>query len=186
MTHISRRTLMQSGSVACLGGLLTACTVTTHGSVTSFTLDVAKVEAYAQAGYNFAQMVLAVPNVAQGIGAPLVAVVEACAQNALAALDSLKTQANGSLTVSYNNASVKQAFQSILADFETVLSAAGTLLQAEAGLSQTVRDKMSLAMTAAETITSLMQAMVSTGLRANDVSSRMSESAALAVLGVSG
>lgn len=186
MKQISRRGVIRSGGLACLGSVLTACTVTTKGAVTSLTLDVGKVEAYAQAGYNFAQMVLAVPNVAQALGAPAVAVVEVCAKNVLAALDVLKKEAHGSLTVSYNSASVKQAFQSILADFQTVITAATTLLHAQVkgDLSPMVQSRLALGVTAAETIVSLMQAMVSMSSGAEERVPRMSESAALAVLGV--
>lgn len=131
MTRYSRRQVLHAGGAGCVLGLLTACTLQSDGPVTSLSLNITKIQAYAQAGYNFSQMLLSIPVVAQQLGEAGCAFVKTVGLNIYTALDALIATAGGALTVSYNNASVKTAFQSILSDIQMLVSQDANILNTQ-------------------------------------------------------
>lgn len=183
MTRYSRRQVLHAGGAGCVLGLLTACTLQSDGPVTSLSLNIAKIQAYAQAGYNFSQMLLSIPVVAQQLGEAGCAFVKTVGLNIHTALDALIATAGGALTVSYNNASVKTAFQSILSDIQMLVSQAANILNTE-DKSDSASQKIQIALTAAQTIVSLMLAMIRSSVGAKAVRRAMDEHEALHSLGV--
>ncbi|OUI98024.1 twin-arginine translocation signal domain-containing protein, partial [Acetobacter cibinongensis] len=101
MVKSRRNFLRTSGLLAC-GVALAACTLTKSGNVTSVTLNVAKVDAYAKAAQNFANIILSVPLVTATLGAAPVALINAAATGIVGAIDQINTAANGAATVSYD------------------------------------------------------------------------------------
>lgn len=182
----SRRSFLRTAGLLACGTALAACTVTKSGNVTSVTLNVAKVDAYAKAAQNFANTILSVPLVTSALGSGSVTIINACVTNIVAAIDQFDTAANGAATVSYDSTSIKTAVNSIIADLQTVLAYGR---QAVAGIESTTAtadtlSKVNTAISAAETILSLMTALIVSVGVARMAPTPMSEAAALSVLGV--
>lgn len=185
MVKSRRNFLRTSGLLACATALA-ACTVTKSGNVSSVTLNVAKVDAYAKAAQNFANTILSVPLVTATLGAAPVALINAAATGIVGAIDQINTAANGAATVSYDSTSVKTAVNSIIADLQTALAYAK---QGIAGVESTAAtadtiSKVNTAISAAETILSLLTALIVSVGVARAAPTPMSEATALAVLGV--
>lgn len=182
----SRRNFLRSAGLLACGTALAACTITTSGNVTSVTLNVAKVDAYAKAAQNFANTILSVPLVTSALGSGPVVLINAAVTNIVAAIDQFDSAANGAVTVSYDSSSVKTAVNSIISDLQTVLSYGK---QAVSGIENTeatadTLSKVNTAISAAETILSLMTALIVSVGSARVAPLPMSEAAALSVLGV--
>ncbi|MCG4261402.1 hypothetical protein K6W36_12580 [Acetobacter senegalensis] len=182
----SRRNFLRSAGLLACGTALAACTVATSGNVTSVTLNVAKVDAYAQAAKNFAGTILSVPLVTSALGSGPVAIINASVTGIVAAIDQFDTAANGAATISYDSTSIKTAVNSIISDLQTVLAYGK---QAVSGIESTAAtadtlSKVNTAISAAETILSLMTALIVSVGSARVAPLPMSEAAALSVLGV--
>lgn len=182
----SRRSLLRTAGLLACGTALAACTITKSGNVTSVTLNVAKVDAYAKAAQNFASTILSVPLVTAALGTGTVTLINASLTGIVAAIDQFDAAANGAATVSYDSTSVKTAVNSVIADLQTVLTYAK---QGISGIESTPStadtiSKVGTVISAAETVLSLLTALiVSVGVvRASPTP--MSEATALAVLGV--
>ena len=182
----SRRSFLRTAGLLACGTALAACTVTKSGNVTSVTLNVAKIDAYAKAAQNFANTILSVPLITSALGRGPVTIINACVTNIVAAIDQFDTAANGAATVSYDSTSIKTAVKSIISDLQTVLAYGG---QAVAGIENTTAtadtlSKVNTAISAAETVLSLLTALIVSAGVARAAPTPMSEAAALAVLGV--
>lgn len=185
MVKPRRNFLRISGLLAC-GTALAACTLAKSGNVTSVTLNVAKVDAYAKAAQNFAHTILSVPLVTAALGATPVALINAALTGIVAAIDQFDAAANGAATVSYDSTNVKTAVNSVIADLQTVLAYAK---QGIAGIESTAStadtlSKLNTAISAAETILSLLTALIVSVGVTRAAPTPMSEASALAVLGV--
>jgi len=183
---LSRRSILRGVPVLAGAAVLGACTVTTSGSTTTITLNVAKIEAYAQAGLNAAATVTSLLG-AVPAAASYVALI-ATAETALsAALTTLSTAAGSTVTISYDDTDWKTRVDSVLSAIETVGTAiANAITAAGSGLSSTVQTDATTALSALKTVISVFDALLvtSTGARPVGVTS-MSEAQALRTLGVS-
>lgn len=163
-------------------GVLGACTVTKNGDVTTITLNVAKVKAFGQAGLNAVTTVLDITAVASAIGAPAVSVINVTDAVLSASLAAFASAAGSSLTVSYDNATMKTRIDSVLADIKKVAAALGAGVDgAKTKVSSSVLSNVSVAIGSLDTIISVFEGLLGT------VSARpatMSEAQALRNLGV--
>lgn len=94
---------------------LAACTVTKNGTTTTITLNTAEIMDYGDAVLSFANTAIGISFVASGLGASGVAIATAAITELKAGLAAFNTAAGGKATVEYDNASVKTAFDSIVA-----------------------------------------------------------------------
>ncbi|HEX2594761.1 MAG TPA: hypothetical protein VHL34_24875 [Rhizomicrobium sp.] len=164
--RMNRRALLLGLGAGTAALMLAGCATTKDGHTTTVTLNVAKITAYAQLGLNAAVTVtdaLALfPSLASYI-AP-VQKVEGVLKDALANF----TEAAGSnLTVSYNDASIKAAVDSVLADIQSVASEIATIILAMAkqsalGLSDGTVSKVQLVHDALTTIIAVFRALLTT------------------------
>ena len=163
-------------------GVLGACTVTTNGSVTTITLNVAKVKAYGQAGLDSVSTILDITVVASAIGVPAVAAINVASAVLSASLNAFAAAAGSSLEVSYDNATMKARIDSVLADIKKVAAALGAGVDgAKSKVTSSVLSKVSIAIDSLDTVISLFEGLLGA------VSTRratMSEAQALRNLGV--
>ena len=163
-------------------GVLGACTVTTNGSVTTITLNVAKVKAYGQAGLDAVSTVLDIAAVASAIGGPAVAAINVASAVLSASLNAFTAAAGSSLEVSYDNTSMKTRIDSVLADLKKVAAALGAGVDgAKTKVSSSILSNVSVAIGSLDTIISVFEGLlgVVSAHRAT-----MSEAQALRNLGV--
>lgn len=185
---LNRRSLLLA---ACAGAglLLAGCVTTTAGSVTTITLNVAKVSAYAQAGLNAVATVtdaLAMFPTFSAYVAPA-KVVEVALQTALA---NFTAAAGPSVTVSYDDASIKALVDSILADIQSIAGQVATIItkmaeQTTLGISSGTIGIVQTTFDALTTIVSVFRALLVSATAARLVPQHqfaMSESQALRTL----
>lgn len=159
--NISRRTLLRAGAGTLAAGLLAACTVSKSGTTTTFTLNVAEVVDYGNAVLSFANTAIGISFVSAAMGTTNVALADTVISGLKSGLTAFATAAGSSTSVSYNSASVKAAFDSILSDVEKVDSLIiSTITGTAANLSSTVITQAKTAAGAAETLIDLLKAMV--------------------------
>ncbi|MFT8712091.1 hypothetical protein [Komagataeibacter rhaeticus] len=159
--NISRRSLLRAGAGTLALGLMAACTTTKSGTTTTVTLNVAEVVDYGNAILSFASTAINVSFVASAMGTANLALANTVITSLKSALTAFSTAAGSSTSVSYDSASVKTAFDSILADVEKV----DTLIVAvitgtAANLTSSVVSDAKTAAGAAETLIDLLKAMV--------------------------
>ncbi|QOF94177.1 hypothetical protein IFJ82_09455 [Novacetimonas hansenii] len=159
--NISRRTLLRAGAGTLAAGLLAACTATKSGTTTTFTLNVAEVVDYGNAVLSFANTAIGISFVSAAMGPTNVALADTVISGLKSGLTAFATAAGSSTSVSYNSASVKTAFDSILADVKKVDSLIiSTITGTAANLSSTVITQAKTAAGAAETLIDLLKAMI--------------------------
>ncbi|WP_019091821.1 hypothetical protein [Komagataeibacter europaeus] len=159
--NLSRRSLLRAGAGTLAVGLLAACTTTKSGTTTTITLNVAEVVDYGNAILSFASTAINVSFVASAMGTANLALANTVITSLKSALAAFQTAAGSSTSVTYDSASVKTAFDSILADVEKV----DTLIIAvitgtAANLSSSVVSEAKTAAGAAETLIDLLKAMI--------------------------
>ena len=158
---LSRRSLLRAGAGTLAAGFLSACTATKSGTVTTITLNVAEVVDYGNAILSFASTAINVSFIASAMGTANLALANTVIASLKSALAAFQSAAGSSTSVSYNSASVKTAFDSILADVEKVDSLIiSTITGTAANLSSTVITQAKTAAGAAETLIDLLKAMV--------------------------
>ncbi|MFT8711432.1 MAG: hypothetical protein ABF783_04400 [Komagataeibacter rhaeticus] len=144
-------------SVAALPG----CSASKSGTTTTITLNVAEVVDYVDALLKFSSTVINVPVVAVAMGAPNVALANTIIAALTAAGKAFVAAAGASTSVSYDSASVKAAFDSVLTDVEQLNT---TIISAVTGmsdsLSSSVVTQAKEAAGAAATLIDLLKAMV--------------------------
>ncbi|GAN86234.1 hypothetical protein [Komagataeibacter intermedius] len=159
--NISRRSLLRAGAGTLAAGLLAACTVTKSGTTTTVTLNVAEVVDYSNAILSFASTAINVSFVASAMGTANLALANTVITSLKSALAAFQSAAGSSASVTYDSASVKAAFDSILADVEKVDTLIiSTITGTAANLSSSVVSEAKTAAGAAETLIDLLKAMV--------------------------
>ncbi|GCE89364.1 twin-arginine translocation signal domain-containing protein [Komagataeibacter diospyri] len=161
MQNLSRRTFLRASSALVAATALVACSSTRSGTTATITLNVAEVVDYGNAILSFASTAINVSFVASAMGAADLALASTVIASLRAALAAFQTAAGSSTSVAYDSASVRAAFDSILADVEKV----DTLIIAvitgtAANLSSSVVSEARTAAGAAETLISLLRAMI--------------------------
>ncbi|GBQ32327.1 hypothetical protein HLH34_04525 [Gluconacetobacter azotocaptans] len=185
MAHLSRRSLLR-GAIALAGAsALAACAVSTNGNVTTITLNVAKIDAYGQAGLNAAATVTGflstVPAAAPYV--PLIAAAETALSGALTALSSA---AGSALTIDYNDATWKTRVDSVLHALAAVGTAIGVALKGMGpALPASIAADANTAVSALRTVISLFEGLVGVSAARAVAAPEMTEAQALRVLGVS-
>ncbi|MBE7619578.1 hypothetical protein GL297_08045 [Komagataeibacter sp. FXV2] len=148
-------------SAAATVAMLPGCKSTTTGNVTTITLNVAEVADYVDALLNFSSTAINVPLVAAAMGAPNVALANTIIAALTAAGKAFVAAAGSSTSVSYDSASVKAAFDSILTDIGQVNTLIiATITGMAADLSSSVITQAKEAAGAAATLIDLLKAMV--------------------------
>ncbi|MBY4639597.1 hypothetical protein K6L44_06225 [Gluconacetobacter entanii] len=161
MTHISRRSLLRAGAGTLAAGLLAACTVTKSGTTTTLTLNVGEVVDYGNAVLSFASTAIGLSFVSAAMGTANVTLANTVIAGLKSSLTAFQTAAGSSTSVSYDNASVKTAFDSVLADVEKIDALIiATITGTAANLSSSVVTQAKTAAGAAETLIDLLKAMV--------------------------
>jgi hypothetical protein len=154
-------------STALVAPSLMAVTCTTNGPVTALTINVAEVNAFAQAAANGAAMVEGDPLILAAItaAAPGIPQLILLAVNGLAAATAAWNVAtSGSATVTYDGTTITSAFQTVSADVQQVATQLGAAAAAVpsvgnkvlAGTTATIVDVSN----AVKTAVSFLQAMV--------------------------
>lgn len=120
MVNNTRRDFLKT--VAGIAGItaLAGCTVTKNGTVTTITLNTQEVLDYGNTVLSFAKAGIALPFVAAAISPAGMTIAQGAISGLSAALTSFNKAANGKATVSYDDTSVKSAFDSIASDLTTV------------------------------------------------------------------
>ncbi|MFT9258933.1 MAG: hypothetical protein ABF535_12810 [Acetobacter sp.] len=184
----SRRAVMRHG--ARMGALaaattLAACTVTTSGSTTTVTLDVAKVRAYGQAGLNAAATVMDFLAPLPGL-APYVAGIRTACAGLSGALGAFSAAVGPALAVSYDDATWKTLVNSILSDMGAVSSAIAAAIQGGGStFSASVGADATTALNALDTLINLFSGVLGlAGAALTPGQPRMTERQALKSLGV--
>lgn len=175
MHDSSRRSLLRmalAGGVAVLGG----CTLSQSGTVTTATIDVARVVADGRAIVATLKGALAIPGVAAMLAANF-AVAEAALAAAGLVMDEIVQLTGGTtVSVSIDTARLQTLVLSLLADAQTVLA----LLQTPSGRITAVPNGLATLIAAAATLVPLVQ--LAAGLSAAPPrSAPMSEAAALRI-----
>jgi len=154
-------------STALVAPSLMAVTCTTNGPITALTINVAEVNAFAQAAANGAAMVEGDPLILAAItaAAPGIPQLILLAVNGLAAATAAWNVAtSGSATVTYDGTTITSAFQTVSADVQQVATQLGAAVAAVpsagnkvlAGTTATIVDVSN----AVKTAVSFLQAMV--------------------------
>ena len=157
----TRRAFLRGSSALVAAAALAACTTTKSGTTTTLTLNVAEVVDYGNAILSFASTAVNVSFVASAMGTASLALANTVIASLKLALSAFSTAAGSSTSVSYSSASVKAAFDSILADVEKVDTLIISAITGTAtNLSSSVVSEAKTAAGAAETLIDLLKAMV--------------------------
>jgi hypothetical protein len=187
--RMNRRALLLGLSAGAASLTLAGCATMKDGHTTTVTLNVAKVTAYAQAGLN------AITSVTDALALfPSLSTYTAPALKVEAALEealgNFTTAAGSSVSVSYDDTSIKTLVDLVLAAIQSVASLIARVIEAMAaqaalGLSDRTVAKVKLVYDALTTIVSVFRALLSanpTTALATAPRLRMSEAQAVAVL----
>lgn len=161
MNNSSRRGFLRTLAACTTLGVLGACTITKNGSVTTITVNVAKVKAYGQAGLNAVATVLSIAVVASAIGAPTVELIDVADAALDAALTAFTSAAGSSVTVSYDDATMKTRINSVLADLQKVSSLLQSgLTGASTKVSSSILSDANAALSALKTFVSVFEGIL--------------------------
>ena len=179
----TRRAVLTGATALIPAAVLIGCgavTTTTTNGVTTITINVAQINAWATAFINAAALVAALPGIA---GTPTGLAITGVGGAAKLDLGAFTAVAGNSLSLTFNSTSAPAAVQSLLADGNELLTdakgALGSVASTALGSAQTY-------VTALGTIVSLFQAAmgVSASVATVSATAPMSESTALKTLGV--
>lgn len=121
MVNNTRRNFLKTAAAGIAGvTALAGCTITKNGTVTTVTLNTQEVLDYGNTVLSFAKAGIALPFVAAAISPAGVTVAQGAIAGLSAALTAFNKAANGKATVSYDDTSVKTAFDSIVSDLTAV------------------------------------------------------------------
>lgn len=120
MTNNTRRNFLKAAAGIAGVTALAGCTVTKNGNVTTVALNTQEVLNYGNAVLSFAKAGIALPFVAAAISPAGVDIAQGAISGLSAALVAFNKAANGKATVSYDDTSIKTAFDSIVSDLTTV------------------------------------------------------------------
>lgn len=143
-----RRHILGVTAAALPAALLAACSISSSNGVTTFTLDVAKVDQDASAMIQAVSSVLALPGIGVALGPNLVVVQTALAA-AQAALASFDQATHGKATVDIDTTSAKSFVNSLVADIQTVIAGLQPVVGKLAG---SLQQQVSIYLTAIQTL----------------------------------
>lgn len=120
MVNNTRRKFLKSAAGIAGITALAGCTITKNGNVTTVTLNTQEVLDYGNTVLSFAKAGIAIPFVAAAITPAGMAIAQEAINGLSSALTAFNKAANGKATVSYDDTSIKTAFDSIVSDLTTV------------------------------------------------------------------
>lgn len=120
MVNNTRRGFLKTAAGIAGITALAGCTVTKNGSVTTVTLNTQEVLDYGSTVLSFAKAGIALPFVAAAISPAGMTIAQGAISGLSAALIAFNKAANGKATVSYDDTSIKAAFDSIVSDLTAV------------------------------------------------------------------
>lgn len=160
--------------------LLSACAVSTVNGVTTVTLNLNTVAAYATAMNNGVNMMLSNALISNALGAANTAIVLTAVKDAAGAVLALQTANKGAVSLSFTTSSVPAAFTAFQQDETTIFNSLQTVVTS---LGSSISGDLQMAFEAMQTVYTLAMALVSaSGVGAPKTP--MPESVALLVLGV--
>lgn len=113
---LSRRRLLICSPIAILAG----CTATTVNGFTTYTINLATADNYAQAIENGANLLLSIPLISTAMGPAAVTIVGAATKGIASAIATLNTQYKGQVSFSFTASTVPAAFSALMADATTI------------------------------------------------------------------
>lgn len=120
MANNTRRNFLKTAAGIAGITALAGCTITKNGNVTTTTLNTQEVLDYGNTVLSFAKAGIALPFVAAAITPAGMTIAQKAIDGLSDALIAFNKAANGKVTVSYDDTSVKTAFDSIVSDLTTV------------------------------------------------------------------
>ena len=120
MTLSTRRTFLKSTTGLGFAAVLAGCTTMKNGNVTTVTLNTQEVLDYGNTVLSFAKAGIAIPFVAAAITPAGVTIAQEAINGLSSALTAFNKAASGKATVSYDDTSIKTAFDSIVSALMTV------------------------------------------------------------------
>ena len=157
----SRRNFLKAAAGIAGVTALAGCTVTKNGSVTTVTLNTQEVLDYGQSILSFAKAGVGITFVASALGASGIAIADAAISTLDTALTAFNKAADGKATVTFDDSSVKSAFESIVDSAETINGYIVATITATVSDSDVV-EKAKVAANAAAGLISILKALVST------------------------
>ena len=175
-TIIHRRALLGASALLPLAACGIVTTTTTNG-VTTITVNVARVDAWAQAGANAATLIADLPGIAATPASVAILGIVALVKLDAGAFDKA---ANGQTVLTFDANSVPASIASLASDARTLLGDARAALP---NVASTAMNDAQTYVNAVQTLVSLFDATVG-GVKVGAVPAPMTEAQALAVLGV--
>lgn len=165
-TEIKIRTPSRRGFLKAAAGIagvtaLAGCTVTKNGSVTTVTLNTQEVLNYGESIISFAKAGVGITFVSAALGTSGIAIADAAISTLDTALTAFNKAANGKATVTFDDSSVKAAFESIVNSADTINSYIVATITATVSDSDVV-EKAKVAANAVAGLISILKALVST------------------------
>jgi hypothetical protein len=174
---MQRRKLLLTSAFTALA--LAGCAVSTVNGVTTLTVNLAAVNAYAQAVENSVTLLTSNPLIAAAIPAPAATIIKAAQAAVGTAIAALDKEYAGQISFSFDATNVPAALLSLQADASTIFAGFQTVAE---GIGAAVPAAVSQALLALQTIVSLVNALTIANVGA--VETPMPADTALAVLGV--
>ena len=160
-TNPSRRGFLKAAAGIAGVTALAGCTVTKSGKVTTVTLNTQEVLNYGESILSFAKAGVGITFVSAALGTSGVAIADTAISTLDTALTAFNKAAGGKATVTFDNSSVKAAFESIVDSAETINSYIIATITATVSDSDVV-EKAKVAANAAAGLISILKALVST------------------------
>ena len=159
----SRRQILGASIPLSAAMVLGACTTTQDGNVTTHTLNVAKIKAYAQAGLNAAATVTSVLALNPSFTV-FVTPIRALADILTNTLEEFTAVSGDAITVSYDDTSIATLVNTLIDDLDKILITIGSVLLTIAkgtfGLGDSAVGKITVARDALATLISVFKILV--------------------------
>lgn len=176
---LSRRYLLNLFSAAVPAAVLVSCTSTTTNGVTTETINLATVNAYATAIENGANTLLAIPLISAAMGPSAVSIVSTATKGVASAISTLNTVYKGQISFSFTVANTPAALDALVTDANQI-NGAVSAITASAGSEITANEQEII--DALQTVVSTLIALVTGAVGAAETP--LPIGAALLVLGV--
>lgn len=185
----SRRAFLRLSCASAAILTLPDCSVIHGKNTTTLILNVAKIRAYAQAGLNAAATILSLPLVASTIGAGVAATITLSSEGVVSALNAFEAEVGDQVTIVYDSGDLKSKVDALLSALEKLSHGLTKALGSMSpSLDEKTRATVATALNALSTIVAIFQALLSGAIAVGGAPRRrarpMTESEALATLGV--
>lgn len=176
--NMNRRNLLRATALALPAIALAGCVASTANGVTTITLNLATLDAYATAVENGATTLLGISLISAALGSPKVVLIKALIAGVVASIAALDAANHGGTSLSFTTASIPAALTALQTDASTIFADIETVATSLGG---SLASNVVTTVEALQTIVSLLVALTSTAVGA--VKTPMTGSQALQVLG---